>query len=263
MTTHDRANVERATRLCQMMNDRLRTMTPQERDRMMQIHLAQARGPVRNGDLLRQAVDRALDIQVARAGEAGVRPMDDALIDMLCSICDALEKLDIPYAITGSIASGVHGEPFSSLVADLILAASASEAKTLSVEVSPRFYAPEDMLTEAARSFSFVNVVDNRTSLKVDLSFVGTDPFLRLALERRVRTRIGSHPREFWFVTAEDVILMKLVWRKETQSAKQWENALSVARIRGARMDWKYLFEQARSLGIEEDLIKLRDEAGI
>jgi len=50
---------------------------------------------------------------------------------------------------------------------------------------------------------------------------------------------------------------------QDTQSQKQWESALSVARVRNVNLDWKYLFEQARSLGIEEDLIKLRDEAGI
>ncbi len=189
--------------------------------------------------------------------------MDDALIDMLTVVCDGLERLSIRYAVRGSVASSVHGEPFSSLDADLIVLASAGDAARLSAELSPRFYAPEDMLTEGARSCSFVNVVDNRTSLKVDLSLIGSNSFLKLALERRMRTRIGSHPREFWFVTLEDVILMKLLWRKDTQSAKQWENALSVARVQGARMDWKYLFEQARALGIEDDLVKLRDEAGI
>ena len=56
---------------------------------------------------------------------------------------------------------------------------------------------------------------------------------------------------------------MKLLWRKDTQSTKQWDNALGVARVKGARMDWKYLFENAKSLGVEDDLIRLRDEAGI
>jgi len=64
-------------------------------------------------------------------------------------------------------------------------------------------------------------------------------------------------------VTAEDIILMKLLWRRESRSEKQWSNALSVARVKRARLDWKYLWEQARSLGIEDDLVKLRDEAGI
>ena len=52
MTNDDRDAAERTIRVTRMMNDRLRTMTPQERDRTMQIHLAQARGPVRNAKLL-------------------------------------------------------------------------------------------------------------------------------------------------------------------------------------------------------------------
>ena len=64
-------------------------------------------------------------------------------------------------------------------------------------------------------------------------------------------------------MTAEDVILMKLLWRKDTQSQKQWDNALGVAKVKGARMDWKYLFGQAGQLGVKEDLVRLRDEAGI
>ncbi|MCH7793471.1 MAG: hypothetical protein IID31_14475 [Planctomycetes bacterium] len=53
---------------------------------------------------------------------------------------------------------------------------------------------------------------------------------------------------------------MKLLWRKDSRSQKQWENALSVVRVRGARLDWKYLFEQARELDLVEDLTALRDE---
>lgn len=52
MTTDDRDTIEGAMRLQRLMNEYLSTMTPQERDRLMQIHLAQARGPVRNAMLL-------------------------------------------------------------------------------------------------------------------------------------------------------------------------------------------------------------------
>ena len=89
------------------------------------------------------------------------------------------------------------------------------------------------------------------------------DPFFDSVFARRVMQKYGPAGPSFYTVTAEDIILMKLLWRKDTRSTKQWENALSVARVQGARMDWKYLFEQARNLGIEDDLIKLRDEAGI
>ena len=52
MTIHDKEAIERAMRLRRIMNEYLRTRTPQERDRTMQVHLAQARGPVRNAMLL-------------------------------------------------------------------------------------------------------------------------------------------------------------------------------------------------------------------
>ncbi|MCH7704281.1 MAG: hypothetical protein IIB61_04140 [Planctomycetes bacterium] len=105
--------------------------------------------------------------------------------------------------------------------------------------------------------------LDRRTSLEVDLSFVPVTGFLADVIARGTKLRIGSDGPEFNLVTPEDIILMKLEWRKDTRSQKQWDNALGVARVRGARMDWKYLFETARTLGIEDDLIKLRDEAGI
>jgi len=238
-------------------------MTPQEKDHNMQIFLAQARGPVRNGEMLREAVDRALVTRAANNGTLGVYAMEDALIETLTVVADALDAIGVPYAVTGSVASSVHGLTTSTYDADLIVLAGPKHAAALSEKLQPRFYAPEDMLLEAVRNHSFVNVVDNRTSYKVDFSFIGDDPFLVEVLRRRVKRSFGKHHKEFWFVTPEDIILMKLLWRKDTQSTKQWDNALTVARYQGARMDWKYLFEQARSLGIEQDLIKLRDEAGI
>ncbi len=241
----------------------LRAMTPQQRDRTLQVFLAQARGWQRNGDLLRCLVRTALSLQARHKRGKEEIQMQDPLVEALTRVTRALEASGIDYAVTGSVASSVHGEPFSSVDVDLVVAADAKRAAKLARELSPGFYAPADMLTDAAERSAFVNVIDQESGLKVDLSFIGTDSYLRKALGRRVRRTIGSAEPEFWFVTAEDVVLMKLLWRKDTQSTRQWDNALGVARVRGARMDWKYLFENAKSLGVEDDLIRLRDEAGI
>lgn len=230
---------------------------------MMQVYLAQARGPVRNGDLLIDAIDTMLMMRAAQGEVSGGIVMDKALIETLSAVAQALEEEGVEYAVTGSIASSYHSEPYSSVDVDLIVDASVEQARHIAQRLSPRFYAPDDMLAEAARKRSFVNVVDNRTSLKADLSFIEQGGYLEQALGRRVRGRIGSTTPEFSFVTAEDVILMKLLWRKNTRSAKQWENALGVARVKGARMDWRYLFDQAEKLGVDQDLEQLRDEAGI
>jgi hypothetical protein len=189
--------------------------------------------------------------------------MDNALIETLRASTEALEEAGVTYAVTGSIASSRHGEPVSSLDVDLIVAATPEQAVSVARKLMPRFYAPEEMLQTACRTQGFANLIDNRTGFKVDLSFVASTGYLGEVLRRRIRATIGTKGPAFWFVTPEDIILMKLLWRRDTRSTKQWENALSVARVKGARMDWKYLFEQARNIDIEADLVALRDEAGI
>jgi len=229
----------------------------------MQVFIAQARGPARNAALTRSLANMAIRINAQREYPEKPLKLDDPIIETLVFVTTALEQARIDYAITGSLASSVHGEPKSTADADLIILAGGRQVSTLSAKLSPRFYAPEDMLRNAADSHRFVNVIDNVTSTKIDLSFAPSDGFLAECVQRRVRTNFGTGTPEFWFVTAEDIILMKLLWRKDTQSTKQWDNALSVAKVKETRMDWKYLFEQAKKLGIEDDLIKLRDEAGI
>lgn len=233
-----------------------------DRDRRMQVFLAQARGVVRNGDLFRQSVDRALQILTNRNGVNGVT-MNDELVNTLEAVTTAMESLGISYAATGSVASSIHGEPHSTIDADLILVASAEHAKELSLRLSPRFYAPDDMLMQASRDGTMANVVDNRNGLKIDLSFVAGDVYLHRVMSRREKQRIGSSTQSFWLVTAEDVILMKLLWRVESQSSKQWNDALGVVQVRGNKLDWRYLRETAGQLGLTDDLIRLRDEGGV
>ena len=92
------------------MNSSLtKQLFPPERDRLLQVYFAQARGKRRNGDLLRHAIDRALKIVAARSANNGERTMDDALIETLKEVTGILDSLCAPYAITGSVASSVHG----------------------------------------------------------------------------------------------------------------------------------------------------------
>ena len=185
------------------------------------------------------------------------------IYEILELVVNALTGAEIEYAVTGSVASGLYGEPVTTQDVDIIVRMTESQARRLARSLPPRLYRNEESLAEAARKGGLVNVIDMDTGFKVDVSVVLLTPFHRSVFERRRGLAFESGGIEIDVVSPEDIILMKLVWRKESQSAKQWENALSVAQIRGARMDWEYLFEQARELGIEDDLVKLRDEAGI
>ena len=60
MTRTDQETMNRFRTICEMTDDRLRNMTSQERDRTMQLHFAQARGPTRNVMLLCEMTDMLL-----------------------------------------------------------------------------------------------------------------------------------------------------------------------------------------------------------
>lgn len=60
MSRAEQGIANRFIAICEMTNDRLRNMTSQERDRTMQIYLAQARGPARNVALLCEMTDMLL-----------------------------------------------------------------------------------------------------------------------------------------------------------------------------------------------------------
>jgi hypothetical protein len=64
-------------------------------------------------------------------------------------------------------------------------------------------------------------------------------------------------------VSPEDIVLMKLIWRKHSQSHKQWDNALGVLRVKQHQLDWEYLRKWARVQDVEQDLDQLAKEAGI
>ena len=188
---------------------------------------------------------------------------DDPFIELIQIMIEALEKAGISYAITGSMVSSIFGEPVSSVDVDFAVHMNVEQARMLDERLPRRFYRSRERLEEVSRHGGIVNLIDVDTSLKIDLSVLEKNPYFDKVMSRKILTSFGPDCPSFYTTTPEDVILMKLLWRMDTKSQKQWENALSVVQVKGVSLDWKYLFEQARQLNIEDDLIRLRDEAGI
>ena len=189
--------------------------------------------------------------------------MNDPVVELLNLVTAALDNVGITYAVTGSVASSIHGEPLMSEDVDIVVNMTPEQARRLALKLPRRLYFTEEMLVDAARNHRMANLVDLDSHLKMDLSVMPPSHFRQDVLSRARPTSFGADAPEFCTVTPEDVILMKLEWRKETQSAKQWENALSVVRVKGNALDWAYLFEGAERLGVLDDLRRLRDEGGI
>ena len=187
---------------------------------------------------------------------------DDPLVEVLSAVTRVLDEAHVEYAVTGSIASGLHGEPRATIDVDIACRLSPAQAEAVARGLPDRFYRSADVLRRAAETSGMANLIDQSTGVKVDLSALSRTTFHDSVLARRKPIPFGTGAPEFQFVTAEDVVLMKLDWRRRSRSAKQWDDALGVVRVRGARLDWDYLRRMASLLDLADDLDRLRDEGG-
>jgi len=164
--------------------------------------------------------------------------VDEGFIRSVERVTTCLQSERIPYAITGSVASAIYGEPVTSLDVDIVMSMTPEQAGRLAGRLPREFNVDVDMLRRAAAERSMANVLDPASGLKFDLSVLQDTPYYREVLRRRLRINYPGSAIMVWMVSAEDIVLMKLAWRKDTGSRKQWENALSVVRTQRNRLDW-------------------------
>ena len=84
-----------------------------------------------------------------------------------------LDELGVPYALGGSMASSLLGEPRSTVDVDLAVQLDAETGEVLLERVGATFYVRIDSAREAIRAHSSFNLVDTENALKVDLFVVG------------------------------------------------------------------------------------------
>jgi hypothetical protein len=171
----------------------------------------------------------------------------------MLQVTDALEELDVPYLVGGSMASAFHGVYRATADADIVADLRPEHVAPLVARLAPTFYIESDDLVEAiARRRSF-NVIHLDTMFKVDVFVARDRPFEQAQFARRTRQIIAAEPERTAFVaSAEDTVLAKLEWyqRGGGASDRQWSDILGVLRARGADLDRAYLREWAAALGV-------------
>ncbi len=178
-------------------------------------------------------------------------------------IAGALDALDVRYAITGSVASGFHGEPRATLDVDLIADLAPSTATRLAEVLDDTYYidGPTAQRTRAGESFHAIHLA---SSVEVDIFVTGDDPFEQARLQRRVCITLpDADDATLWVDAAEGTVLRKLEWfrRGGEVSDRQWRDVVSILRVQGATLDDAFLDQWAPQLGVADLLARVRAAA--
>jgi hypothetical protein len=171
-------------------------------------------------------------------------------IDLLRFVVEALEQLQVPYAIVGSFASGAWGESRFTQDIDILVDLKAAQVGPL-CRAFPEsdFYVSEAAARDAMSRRGQFNLIHPRSGNKVDFMVAGNSVWDASQLKRRRRLAIFPD-REVEFAAPEDVILSKLNYYREGRSQKHLRDIAGILKISGGEVDRAYVARFAAQFGV-------------
>ncbi len=175
--------------------------------------------------------------------------------ELLVDCLRRLNRTNVIYYLTGSMASNYWGVPRTTHDLDFVVQLPMSAVSRIVQEFSGEFYIDESAVRAAYKPPHQFNAIDTRSSLKVDFWLPKPEAFDREMLKRRIQVTLFGEPA--WIATAEDVVLHKLIWNKISPSQRQLGDAAGVVAVQAAALDKNYLKHWAQELHLADELDQL------
>ena len=175
--------------------------------------------------------------------------------DFFAKVISALHSSQIPFMVCGSLASSLHGDPRATRDADVVIRPMEQTIAQFLEKVGGEFYVSPEAARQAMQQHSMFNVIDAASGWKVDLIIAPPSPFADESFSRRISADVMGV--KVTVQSAEDAILSKLDWAKESGSEMQYRDALGVAIQQWPQLDQDYLRRWAAELAVSDTLEKL------
>lgn len=176
------------------------------------------------------------------------------VVEIAVVVAHAFEKIGVDYALGGSVATSVQGEPRSTNDIDFAVRLSESNVAALVAALGPDFEVDEEALRDAIKRRRSANIFHLGSMTKVDLFIRGSEAFDESEFSRRVRMQLRQDGGELFIATTEDNFLRKLRWFRMGGEAsdRQWRDILGLLRVAGDSLDVTYLRVWAGQLGVAD-----------
>jgi hypothetical protein len=151
---------------------------------------------------------------------------------LAASISGELDRAGIPHAISGAAAMAAHGYVRATQDLDVLVVTTATRLPEVFALIRDQGFAGEDReLLESLRDRFVAELT--RGPVRVEV-LVPAIPYHRTLTDRAVRIDVGG--RELPFVSIEDLVVLKLLWRR----AKDVPDVQALLSLAGASFDTGY-----------------------
>lgn len=175
------------------------------------------------------------------------------MLSFFQKITDVLDQYQIPYMLSGSIALGIYTVPRMTRDIDFVIHLEAKNLDLFVDSFKEGFYCDRDGIKDAmVGPVKMFNIIDHESGYKADFVVLKDDPF-RLEEFRR-RLRVDYFEKTIYVVSPEDLLISKLIWIQDFQSAVQMEDIKSLVIVNN--LDWEYISKWIKQLKLRTfDLI--------
>lgn len=185
--------------------------------------------------------------------------------DVLIIVAQALDSLNVRYAVVGSIASSIHGDPRSTNGIDIVVDLREGHVAAFRDLLDAEFFVDLAMMDDATARRASFNVIHRFSPYKVDIFVAGAGTLDMLQLAHATAIPLTDDAStHIQVASAMDTVLAKLVWYQlgNEVSDRQWRDIVSIVKVQGPALDKEYLQRQAVVLGVDDLLARALADGG-
>ena len=175
--------------------------------------------------------------------------------DVLKLVIERLHSAGIAYMVSGSMAMNYYAQPRLTRDIDIVVELIPSDVERVTRLFAQDFYIDEDAVRQAIVEPSLFNLIHNELVVKVDFIVRKDTPYRQKEFERRREVKVADV--KIWLVTAEDLLLSKLAWAKDSRSEMQLNDVRNLI-TSVSDLDWRYIERWAAELNVSDLLHQVR-----
>jgi hypothetical protein len=175
------------------------------------------------------------------------------MFDFLRVLIRFFDEYKIPYMLSGGMAISVYTGPRYTRDFDFIVHLKPSDVLLLKEYFKEGYYCDEEAMKDAIGNKSMFNIIDHKSNYKADFIILRNDEFEQIKFEKRRPVRFLDFT--VFIISAEDLLLSKLEWIQELQSAQQSNDIIQLSKLE--QLDWPYIWGWIKKLKLNTfDLLK-------
>jgi len=151
------------------------------------------------------------------------------MIEFLKKLVHYFEQNQITYMLSGSVAMSLYVLPRFTRDFDFVVHLQPGDVKNLVEYFDDGYYCDEDAIRDAIQHKSMFNIIDHKSGYKADFIILKNEPYRITEFERR--QLIEFLDMQIYIVSAEDLLLSKIIWAQESKSALQLDDIKLLSKL--------------------------------